>query len=162
MQKSGALKVTTPSPREVRMTREFNAPRRLVWDCYTKPELIMRWAGGPPGWSMSHCEVDLRVGGKWRWVTTGPNGEEMGFGGVYKEVDPPSRLVSTEQFDQPWYDGDAENVLELTEANGKTTLTVTVRYASQEIRDMVLKTPMAVGMEFGFSSLEQLLATLGA
>src|SRR5262249_24829353 len=121
---NSTVKVTTPSPREVRLTRVFDAPRRLVWDCYTKPELIRRWGGGPPGWELSHCECDLRVGGAWRWVTRGPKGEEMGFGGVYKEVDPPARLVSTEKFDRPWYEGDAESTLELSESNGKTTLTV--------------------------------------
>jgi uncharacterized protein YndB with AHSA1/START domain len=156
----GTVQVTTPSPREVRLTRVFDAPKRLVWDCYTKPELIKKWAGGPPGWSLTHCEVDLRVGGAWRWVTSGPNGEQMAFGGVYKVVEPPTRLVSTEKFDQPWYAGDADNEMLLEEKDGKTTLTVTVKYASQDVRDAVLKTPMAIGMEFGFKSLEQFMATI--
>lgn len=157
----GALHVTTPSEREIAMTREFDAPRRLVFDAYTKPELVMRWAGGPPGWRMVACEIDLRVGGRWHWLTEGPDGMQMGFGGVYQEIAAPERLVSTEVFDHPWYEGEAINRLELEElAKDRTRLTVTVRYASQTVRDAVLKTPMAEGMESGFVSLAAFLATL--
>ena len=158
----GTVKVTTPSPREVRLTRVFDAPKRLVWDCYTKPELIRRWGGGPPGWELTVCDNDLKVGGAWRRVMKGPNGEEMGFGGVFKEIVPGERIVTTEKFDQSWYEGDAESMLELVESDGKTTLTITVKYASQEVRDAVLKSPMAMGMEMGFNALAQLLATLHA
>jgi uncharacterized protein YndB with AHSA1/START domain len=160
MKPSGTLKVTLPSPREVRMEREFNAPRRLVWDCYTKPELIRRWGGGPPGWELTVCEMDTRVGGAWRRVMKGPNGEEMGFGGVIQEVVLHERIVSTEKFDQPWYEGDAVSTIELTESGGKTTLVMTVRYASQEIRDAVIKTGMSGGVEAGFDALAALVQSL--
>jgi uncharacterized protein YndB with AHSA1/START domain len=160
MQRSGTLKVTTPSPREVRMTRDFDAPKRLVWDCYTKPELIRKWMGGPPGWDLIECTSDTRVGGTWRRFMRGPNGEEMGFGGTFKEVVPFDRIVTSEKFDQPWYEGEAESTLELSEANGRTTLTLTVRYASQEVRDAVIRTGMASGVEAGFDVMAGVLAEL--
>lgn len=156
----GALQVSTPSDREIALTRVFNAPRRLVFDCYTKPELVMRWAGGPPGWRMISCEIDLRVGGVWHWVTEGPDGMRMGYGGVYQEIVRPERLVSTEVFDEPWYEGEAVSRLELAEHEGTTTLTTTVRYASQAVRDAVLQSPMAEGMAFGLDQLENTLKEL--
>jgi uncharacterized protein YndB with AHSA1/START domain len=160
MKPSGTLKVTTPSPRELRMTREFDAPRRLVWDCYTKPELIRRWMGGPFGWDLIECTSDTRVGGTWRRFMRGPNGEEMGFGGTFTEVVPHERLVTTEKYDQPWYEGDAECTLELSESGGKTTLTLTVRYASQEVRDAVMRTGASGGVEAGFDFMAAVLAEL--
>ncbi len=159
MKTVGALQVTTPSEREVALTRVFDAPRRLVFDCYTRPELVKRWAGGPPGWRMLSCEIDLRVGGVWHWVTEGPDGQRMGYGGVYLEVVAPERLVSTEVFDEPWYEGEAVSRLEFVEHAGQTTLTTTVRYASQAVRDAVLRSPMAEGMAYG---LDQLAAVLRA
>lgn len=156
----GSLQVTTPSEREVAMTRTFNAPRRLVFDAYTKPELVKRWAGGPPGWRIVSCEIDLRVGGVWHWVTEGPGGMRMGYGGTYLNIVAPERLDSTEVFDEPWYEGEATSSMQLEEAEGRTTLTVTVRYASQDIRDAVLRSPMAEGMASGFDSLEALLTQL--
>ena len=95
------LQVTTPSEREIAMTRVFDAPRRLVFDAWTRPELLKRWLGVRGGWSFAVCEVDLRVGGAYRFVWRGPNGKEMGMGGVYREIVPPERLVATELFDDP-------------------------------------------------------------
>ena len=155
------LMVTTPSDREIAMAREFDAPRTLVWEAYTKPELIKRWLGVMPGWSMAVCEVDLRVGGGFRYVWHGPGGIEMGMRGAYREITAPERLVSTEVFDQPWYEGEAVGTLVLTERGGVTTATTTVRYASQAVRDGVLKTPMATGVSAGLDALEVLLASLG-
>jgi uncharacterized protein YndB with AHSA1/START domain len=160
MKITGSLKVTTPSDREIAMTRVFDAPRSLVWAAYTKPELLKRWAGGPPGWNLVVCEVDLRVGGSWRWVIHGPGGQKMGLGGVYREIVEPERMVFSEKFDEPWYEGDAESKIELVERDGKTTLTMTVRYASQTIRDAVLKTPAAQGVGAGFDRMAELLSTL--
>jgi uncharacterized protein YndB with AHSA1/START domain len=154
------LHVTTPSDREVMISRDFDAPRALVFDAYTRPELLKRWAGGPPGWTMIECQVDLRVGGAWRWVLEGPDGQRMGLGGVYLDVLPPERLVSTEVFDDPWYEGEATSMLVFTERAGRTTLTMTVRYASRAVRDAVLQTPMAQGVGAGFDRLAELLATL--
>jgi uncharacterized protein YndB with AHSA1/START domain len=154
------LKVSTPSDREVMISRDFDAPRSLVFDAYTKPELLRRWAGGPPGWSMVECIVDLRVGGVWRWVLEGPDGQRMGLGGVYLDIVAPERLVSTEAFDDPWYEGEATTMLVFTERGGRTTLTMTVRYASRQVRDAVLQTPMAQGVGAGLDRLAELLAGL--
>ncbi len=158
MQRMGSLTVTTPNEREIVMTRVFDAPRRLVFAAYTEPALLRRWAAGPPGWEMTECAVDLRVGGAWRWVLSGPGGEVMGLGGVYREIVVNERLVSTEVFDQPWYEGEAISSLVLAESGGKTTLTITVIYASQAVRDAVLKTPMADGLGAGLDKLAEVLA----
>src|SRR5258708_8806611 len=98
MKNTGTLKVTTPTEREVVMTRVFDAPRRLVFDALTKPELFKRWFG-PRGWSLAVCETDLKAGGAWRWVLRGPDGTNMGMRGVYQEIVPPERLVRTANFD---------------------------------------------------------------
>src|SRR5260370_26293698 len=98
MKNTGTLQVTTPSEREVVMTRVFDAPRRLVFDALTKPELFKRWFG-PRGWSLAVCEIDLKVGGAWRSVLRGPGGKELGMRGVYQEIGPPERFVRTESFD---------------------------------------------------------------
>ena len=127
MKNTGTLKVSLPTEREVVMTRVFDAPRRLVFDALTKPELLKRWFG-PRGWSLVVCEADLKVGGAWRWVLRGPDGRDMGMRGVYQEIMPPERLVSTESFDD--YPGESLNTLILSEEDGKTTFTIMVRYAS--------------------------------
>jgi uncharacterized protein YndB with AHSA1/START domain len=160
MMQGGALQVSMPSDREIAMTRVFDAPRSLVFDAYTKPELLKRWAGGPPGWNLVECEVDLRVGGAWRWVIKGPEGERMALGGVYLDVVPPERLVSTEAYDEPWYEGEATSMLVLIEREGRTTMTTTVRYASRVVRDGVLKTGMAEGFGAGLDRMAELLASL--
>ncbi|MGH9759488.1 MAG: SRPBCC family protein, partial [Blastocatellia bacterium] len=140
MKNSGMLKVTTPTDREILMTRVFDAPRHLVFEAMTKPELLKRWFHGPPGWSLEVCEVDLRVGGAYRYVWRNVDGSEMGMGGVYREVLPPERIVATEKFDEAWYPGEAVGTMTLLEQLGRTTLTTRVRYESNEIRDAVLKT----------------------
>ena len=158
----GSLKLTTPSDREIVMTRAFRASRKLVFEAFTKPELLKRWLTGPPGWSMTVCEMDLKVGGAYRWVWRGPDGVDMGMGGVYREIVPPERIVSTEKFDQSWYPGEAIGTVTLTEQAGVTTLTQTILYESKEARDTVLKSPMEQGVAFGYDRLEELLATLSA
>ncbi|MBI3408658.1 MAG: SRPBCC family protein [Planctomycetes bacterium] len=160
MSNSGSLKVTTPTDREIVMTRVLNAPRKLVFEAFTKPELLKRWLSGPPGWSMVVCEMDLKVGGAFRWVWRGPDGVDMGMGGVYKEIVPPERIVSTEKFDQSWYPGEAVGTIVFVEQAGKTTLTQTILYESKEARDTVLKSPMEEGVAAGYDRLEELLATL--
>jgi uncharacterized protein YndB with AHSA1/START domain len=156
----GRLILTTPTDREIVMTRVFDAPRKLVFDAMTKPELLKRWFFGPPGWSLEVCELDLRVGGGYRYVWRGRGGTEMGMRGVYREVVPPERIVQTEAFDQSWYPGEAVGTLVLVERDGKTTLTMTVLYESREARDAVLKTPMEQGVAMGYDRLAELLATL--
>ena len=159
----GQLRVTTPSDREIAMTRVFDAPRRLVYDAYTKPELVKRWLLGPPGWSMPVCEIDLRVGGKYRWVwRSDKDGTTMGISGVYREIVPPERLVTTERFDEAWYPGEGLNTLVLVEKGDRTTLTQTMRYESKEARDAVLKSGMEKGVEASYDRLAELLESMPA
>lgn len=159
MKNTGNLKVTTPGDREIAMTRVFDAPRRLVFDAYTKPELVKRWLLGPPGWTMPVCEIDLRVGGSYRYVWHGQDGTEMGMRGIYREIVPAERIVCTESFDDPWYEGEAVGTSVFVELGGKTTLTTTVLYASKEIRDAVLKSPMEQGVAASYDRLAELLAS---
>jgi len=156
----GNLKVTTPSYREIAMTRVFDAPRTLVFDAHTKPDLVRLWLLGPPGWSMPVCEMDVRVGGTYRWVWRHDrDGTTMGMGGVYREIVKPERLVTTERFDEAWYPGEALNTLVLVEQGGRTTLTQTMRYESQEARDAVLKSSMEKGVAASYDRLADLLAS---
>src|SRR5947199_9939651 len=116
MKSTGDLKVSASGEREIVMTRSFHAPRHLVFDAFTKPELLKRWLLGADGWSMVVCDVDLKVGGKYRWVWRhDQRGDEMGMGGTYREIARPDRLVSTEKFDQAWYPGEAVGTLVLVE-----------------------------------------------
>jgi uncharacterized protein YndB with AHSA1/START domain len=160
MMSPGNLKVTARGDREIVMTRVFNAPRRLVYDAFTKPELVKQWLLGPPGWSMPVCEIDLKVGGRYRYVwRQDSDGSEMGLGGVYREIVPQERIVCTEMFDKAWYQGEAVGTLVLSEQGGKTTITQTVLYESREARDGVLKTPMEKGVAMSYDRLEALLAS---
>ena len=153
------LRITTPTDREIAMTRVFDAPRHLVFEALTKPELVRRWLLGPPGWSMPVCEIDLKVGGAYRYVwRRDKDGSEMGMGGVFREVVPSERLVATEKFDQAWYPGEAVSTTVLTEQDGRTTLTNTVLYESREARDGVLKSGMETGVARSYDRLAELLA----
>jgi len=157
---AGTLDISTPSDREIRITRVFDAPRKLVFDAYTKPELLTRWMGVMPGWTWAVCEIDLRVGGMFRYLWRGPDGFEMGMRGTYLEITPPHRIVSTESFDQKWYEGECVETVTLEENDGRTTLTMLLRYDNQAVRDAVLQSPAATGMEAGFTNLAALLPTL--
>ena len=159
MKNTGTLKVTTPSDREIVLTRVFDAPRSLVFDALTKPELLKRWFG-PRGWSLVVCEIDLRVGGKWRFVLRGPDGHEMGMRGVYREIVPPDRSVHTESFDD--YPGESIVTTVLVEQGGKTTLTGTILYESKEIRDAVINSGMEHGAAESHDRLAELLASMPA
>jgi uncharacterized protein YndB with AHSA1/START domain len=159
---AATLDISTPSDREIRLTRVFNAPRKLVFDAYTKPELLTRWMGVMPGWSWAVCEIDLRVGGTFRYLWRGPEGVEMGMRGSYLEVAAPRRIVATESFDQKWYEGECVETLTLEEKDGRTTLTLLLRYDNQAVRDGVLQSGATAGMEAGFTNLATLLPTLNA
>jgi len=159
MKNMDKLQITTPSDREIAMIRAFDAPRRLVWDALTKPELLKRWLGVRRGWTLDVCEIDLRVGGSYRYVWRGPDRADMGMTGVYREIVAPQRLVATEVFDQKWYEGDALDTMTLVEKGGTTTLTTTVLYASKDVRDAVLKSPMEKGVAEGYDTLDALLAS---
>jgi len=158
MNNKGTLQVTTPTDREIVMTRVFDAPRHLVFDAHTKPELIKRWLLGPSGWTMPVCDIDLRVGGAYRYVWRNAKGTEMGMGGVYREIVAPERLVNTERFDEAWYPGEALSTTVFVEKGGKTTLTLTVLYESREARDGVLKSGMETGVGASYDRLSDLLA----
>ena len=153
------LNVSKQGDREIVMTREFDAPRTIVFDALTKPELIKRWLLGPPGWSMPVCEVDLKVGGAYRYVwRKDSDGTTMGMGGVFREIEPPQRIVNTELFDEPWYPGEAIVTNSLVERGKATTLTLGILYQSAEARDAVLKSGMERGVEASYDRLEGMLA----
>jgi len=160
MKNPGTLKLTTPTEREIVMTRIFDAPRRLVFDALSKPELVKQWLLGPPGWTMPVCEIDLRVGGAYRYVWRHASGKEMGMGGIYREIVPQERLVCTELFDEAWYPGEALVTTILAEQGGRTTLTSTMLYVSQETRDAVLKSGMERGVAASYDRLEELLVSI--
>src|SRR5215467_8233027 len=155
MKNTGTLKVTTPSDREVMMTRVFDAPRSLVFEAFSKPELLKRWFG-PRGWSLETCEVDFRVGGGFRFVLRGPDGKTMGMRGVYREIAPPERSVHMESFDD--YPGESQVTAVFTKEGGRTTLTATVLYASKEVRDIVLASGMEHGAAECYDRLAEMLA----
>jgi uncharacterized protein YndB with AHSA1/START domain len=156
---SDSFVVTTPSDTEIRMSRLFDAPRQLVFEAMSKPEHITQWWGRlGEGYSVPVCEVDLRVGGKWRFVNRHPKGDAE-FYGEYREIQPPGRIVFTEIFaDFP----DSVSVVTavLTEEGGKTRLTVTADYGSKQVRDIVQGTGMERGAAISYDRLEDLLATL--
>src|SRR5437660_1347769 len=132
-----SLTVTTRNDREIVLSRMFNAPRALVFDAWTKPELLTRWYGAR-GWRLVGCEVDLRVGGAWRFVSSGPNGDIMAQSGVYQEIEPPDRLVYTEKFDDQSYPGETVITHVFGARSGRTLVTSTLRYPSRRARDIVL------------------------
>jgi uncharacterized protein YndB with AHSA1/START domain len=156
---SNTFKATTPSDREICLTRLFDAPRALVFEAMTKPEHVREWWGRlTPEHSVTLCEIDLRPGGAWRFVGRGPSGEYT-FYGVYREVAPPERLVFTEIF-APFPDVESVVSSTFTEENGKTRLTANCVYPSVEVRDMVMGTGMATGAGISYDRLEDLVATL--
>jgi len=161
MKNSGTFNITAHGDREITVTRVFDAPRRLVFAAYTKPELVKTWLLGPDGWSMPVCEIDLRAGGKYRYVwRNDTDGREMGMGGVYREVVVPERIIATEVFDEAWYPGEAVDTIVLVERDGKTTLTQTILYNSRETRDAVLQSPMRTGMAMSYDRLEKVLPAM--
>ena len=162
---SAGLSVSARGEREIEMTRVFNAPRRLVFDAWTKPELLARWLG-PRDWTMPVCEIDLRPGGSYRYVLRGPDGSEMVMRGVYREVVPPERLVSTESFEGftevGWRPEDETVITALfAERDGRTTWTATVLYPSTEIRDAALGLePAWTGAGESYNRLAEILEEL--
>jgi uncharacterized protein YndB with AHSA1/START domain len=162
MKNTGTLQITMPTDREIAMTRAFDAPRRLVFDAHTKPELVRRWLLGPEGWTMPVCEIDLRVGGAYRYVWRHERKGEMGMGGVFREIAAPRRLVATERFDEAWYPGEAVNTLVLSEEGGRTILTQTTLYETREARDRALQSGMESGVAASYDRLAGILAALPA
>ncbi|MEO6526301.1 MAG: SRPBCC family protein [Gemmatimonadaceae bacterium] len=149
-----SIEVTTPNDREIRVTRAFDAPRNLVFDCHTQPELVRRWLLGPPGWSMPVCEIDLRVGGKYAYVWRSDAGKgEFGMDGEYHEVVAPARVVNVERFQG----GEALCTLTLEEVDGRTLLTQTMVFGTRAERDGALQTGMTDGMRVSYDRMESLL-----
>ncbi len=151
------LTVTSVGDRELLIARDFDAPRALVFEALTTPALLQRWLLGPGGWTMPVCEVDLRPGGKFRYVWR-KGDVDMGMTGTFREIVPPERIVHTEIFDEDWTGGESVVTTTLREANGRTTLSVTVRYASTAAREGALKTGMVDGMSATYDRLADLIA----
>ena len=148
---SKGVDVSMPSDREIRVTRIFNAPRELVFECHTKPELLKRWLLGPPGWTMPGCEMDFRVGGKYLYTWRNEaDGSEFSIGGVHKEIVPPERIVTIESF----MGDEAFNTLTFHEKDGRTTLVLTMRFETKEKRDQALATGMTDGIAVSYDRLD--------
>jgi uncharacterized protein YndB with AHSA1/START domain len=160
MRYADSFNVSTPSDREIQVTRDFHAPRQTVFDAFTKPELVRRWLLGPPGWTMPVCEIDLRVGGAYRYVWRKDGAKDMGIGGVFREIESPEKIVATEKFDESWYPGDALDTTVFAEDGEITSVTITVLYVSQDARDTARRSGMEVGMAAGYNRLEELLAAM--
>ena len=148
---------TTPSDTEVVVTRVVDAPRGLVFDAWTNPEHLPHWLV-PRDWNMPVCEIDLRPGGAYRWVWRREDGTEMSITGEYREIDPPDRLVSTESWSGDW--PETVNTLVLSEEDGRTTMTMTIRYPSRQARDAAMQTGMKDGLTEGFARLDGHLKTM--
>ncbi|MBI3830353.1 MAG: SRPBCC domain-containing protein [Planctomycetes bacterium] len=156
MKTVGKLTLATPGDREIVMTRVFDAPRAKVFEALTTPALLKRWLFAPPGWALKSCVLDLQAGGAYRFEMSGPGGG-MSWGGVFREVAVPERFVATERFEPAWYEGEALVTQALSEKDGRTTLTLTVKYESREARDGALKFPMEQGVAAGYDKLEELV-----
>ena len=157
---SDTFKVTTPSDCEITITRLFDAPKHLVFEAMTTPAHVRKWWGNlDDRYSVTVCEIDLRVGGAWRFVGHGPQGPIPAFYGVYREINAPERLVYTEIF-EPYPDGESVVTQTLTEEGGKTRLIVTARYPSRDVRDMVLKTGMEKGAAISYDRLDDVASDL--
>jgi uncharacterized protein YndB with AHSA1/START domain len=153
------LELATPNDREIVMTRVFDAPVSLVFDAFTKPELIRRWLLGPEGWLMPVCEVDLRAGGTFHYLWRNESEQkEFGLHGSYREIVPGERIVHVENFDEPWYPDDSTVTTTFVERDGATTLTLTMRFVSREARDTALESGMERGVAASYDRLEQILA----
>lgn len=172
---SKPVTVTLPSDREVTVVRVFDAPAHFVWDAHTKPDLIKRWLVGSDGWNMPLCTVDLRVGGRYRYIWQNvETGARFGAYGEHLEIVTLERIVTSEVMDglglgeiindEPaWGAGDpAINTLTLSEADGKTTLCLNMLYPSQEVRDMAVQSGMSDGMAMGYDRLDAMAAELPA
>lgn len=156
--RTGVSSYSTPNDREVLILRVVDAPRRVVFDAWTKPQHVRKWMLGPEGWTMPVCEIDLRPGGSWHYVWRKSDGTEMDMTGTFREVVPPERLVHTEQWGPQW--PETINTLVLTESGGQTHMALTVTYPSKEARDAALKTGMKDGMDVSYARLDQLLKEL--
>ncbi len=158
----GSAVVTLPSDTEILITREFDAPAHLIYKAWTTPELIKRWWSSKRG-AVTIADVDLRVGGKWRWVMMTDRGEEVAFRGWYREIVPNKRLVYTEMYEAVQQSEDEEgtmNTMTLTEMGGRTLVTTLVEAYTREVRDMIINSGMESGMQDAYDLLEQVAQSL--
>jgi uncharacterized protein YndB with AHSA1/START domain len=158
---SGPATVTLPSDEEILITREFDAPRHLVWKAWTTPELVRRWWSGKQG-RMTVAEIDLRVGGRWRYVMVADNGQEVAFHGEYREIVPGERIVTTEVYELPGAPETepAVNVVTFTEVDGRTTLAILVEHPTKEGRDAHINSGMEAGLQDALDLLEEVAISL--
>src|SRR3954453_7258110 len=159
--KRGTATVTLPADEQILVTREFDAPKHLVYRAWTTPELVKRWWSGLRG-EVTSVEIDLRVGGRWRYVMVAHGGFEVAFHGEYREIVPDERIVNTEVYEGV-PDGDADPAIisnVFTEKDGRTTLTMLTEVSSKELRDMIVDSGMEAGMQEGMDALEQLAVSL--
>ena len=157
MSATHTIRVENAGDRELLITRAFNAPRASVFRALTTPALVKRWLLGPGGWTMPVCEIDLTPGGAFRYVWRRDR-EEMGVSGTFREIVPPERIVHTEVFNDDWTGGGSLVTTMLDEMNGRTTMSMTIRYASQESRAIALASGMLVGMSATYDRLAALMA----
>jgi uncharacterized protein YndB with AHSA1/START domain len=158
---SGTATVTLPTDEQILITREFDAPKHLVYRAWTRPELVKRWWSGHQG-EMTIVEIDLRVGGRWRYVMVADGGHEVAFHGEYREIVLDERIVNTEVYEMPGApEGEgALNIVTFTEVDGRTTLTLLVQAASKQDRDAIVSSGMEVGMQQQMDLLEQIAISL--
>jgi uncharacterized protein YndB with AHSA1/START domain len=159
---SGTATVTLPTDEQIRITREFDAPKDLVYKAFTTPELVKRWWSAKRG-EVTTCEIDLRVGGKWRYVMVTDDGLEVGFHGEYREIVPNERIVSTEIYEGMPEDApeeEAVNTATFTEVDGRTTLTILVQHTNKEFRDAHINSGMEDGLQDAMDLLEQVAVSL--
>ena len=163
MSATKTLEVTLPSDREITMTRVFDAPRTLVFDAFTKPKLVQRWLLGPDGWTMPTCEIDLRVGGKWRYGwRNDADGSEFAMSGVYREIARSDRIVHTEIYSEDPNQTEAVVTTTFRESGGRTTMTATMLLPSKEVRDAIVATGMAEGAGRSYDRLAEMLPEIAA
>jgi uncharacterized protein YndB with AHSA1/START domain len=158
MASSGTATVTLPTDEQILITRAFDAPKHLVYRAWTTPELVKRWWSGQQG-RVTSAEIDLRVGGLWRFVMVAKEGYEVAFHGEYHQIVPEERIVSTEVF-EGMPDAEALDTVTFTEVDGRTTLTLLVQHASKEHRDAHIESGMETGMQESFDLLEQVAVSL--
>ena len=161
MTSSGKAKVTLPTDEQILITREFDAPRHLVFKAWTTPELVRRWWAGRRG-EVTEAEIDLRVGGRWRYVMIARGGHEVAFHGEFRELVPDERIVTTEVYEMPDppEGDDVLNIVTFTEADGRTKLELLVQTPSREIRDLIIGSGMETGMQEQYDVLESLVVSL--
>jgi uncharacterized protein YndB with AHSA1/START domain len=163
---SGTATVTLPTDEQILIAREFDAPKHLVYQAWTTPELVERWWSGRQG-AMTSVEIDLRVGGMWRYVMEAGDGSEVAFHGEYREIVPNERIVTTEVYEMPEGqappDADAPlNIVTFTEVDGRTILTLLVQTSSKELRDMIMESGMETGLQEQMDALEEVAIGLGS